>query len=170
METAKCIEGRISVRKYLPFVMPQNDIDKILKAGLEAPSAMNRRPYEVIVNTDNAFWKEFAAVKPTCEIASTASLTVLVVGDSNKNPTSEFMIEDCSLVSQNMLLEAFDLGYGSLWAGIKFESDFYKKLIEYFKLPEGYIPVSLLIFGKAAEHKGHETERFEKAKIHLGKF
>ena len=60
METFTCIEERVSVRKYAKAEMPKEDIEKILKAGMEAPSAMNRRPYELIVNTDNAFWNDFA--------------------------------------------------------------------------------------------------------------
>ncbi|MCI1244872.1 MAG: nitroreductase family protein [Bacilli bacterium] len=171
METLKCIEGRQSVRKYVEAEIPQKDVDAILKAGLEAPSAMNRRPYELVVNVDNAFWRGFAKAKPTCDIAAEAALSVLVVGDSNKNPTPEFMIEDCSNVSQNILLAAYDLGYGSLWCGIKFGSDFYKELISYFKLPDGYMPVSLLIIGKAGERNvAQDRDRFEKAKIHYGRF
>ena len=73
-------------------------------------------------------------------------------------------------MSENILLAATELGYGSLWAGIKFDSDFFKKLISYFNLPAGYLPISLLIVGKPGEHKGHEQNRYEKAKIHLGKF
>jgi nitroreductase len=171
METLKCIESRVSIRKYAKMdEMGKEDITTILKAGMEAPSAMNRRPYELLVNTDNGFWKDFVAEKPTCSIAATAALTILVIGDSNKNPTNEFMIEDAAVVSENMLLAATELGYGSLWAGIKFDSDFYKKIISYFKLPAGYMPVSLLIFGKAGEKKGHEQNRYEKSKIHFGKF
>lgn len=170
MDTLHCIEGRVSVRKYEKAEMPKKDIDAILKAGMEAPSAMNRRPYELLVNTDNAFWAGFAKVKPTCLIAAESSLTILVIGDSNTNPTAEFMVEDCSNVSENMLLAAYALGYGSLWAGIKFDSDFYKAIIEHFRLPEGYMPVSLVIIGKAAENKGHDASRFDKDKIHYGKY
>lgn len=167
METLKCIEKRISIRQYLPCKMKEEDIRAILKAGFEAPSAMNRRPYEFIVNVDNAFWKNFAKEKTTCAIASKASLTILVVGDSNKNPTMEFLIEDAATVSENMLLAATDLGYASLWAGIKFDSDFYHKLIREFSLPEGYLPISLLIFGKAKETK-QQIDRFDQTKIHYG--
>ena len=170
METLKCLEGRISTRKYANGELSKEEIMAILKAGMEAPSAMNRRPYQLIVNTDNAFWKDFEKVKPTCGIAATAPLTILVVGDSNKNPTFEFLVEDCSTVSQNILLAATDLGYGSLWCGIKFDSDFSKQLIEYFQLPSGFLPISLLLIGKAGEKKNHDQNRFEKSKIHFGKF
>jgi nitroreductase len=170
MDTLDAISGRISVRKYADFVMPKEDIETILKAGLEAPSAMNRRPYELIVNTDNAFWKEFLKAKPTAAILATSSLTIVVVGDSNKNPTNEFLVEDASCVSENMLLAARALGYGSLWAGVKWDSDFAKQLTHYFRLPDGYLPIAVLCFGKAAEKVSHDKDRFEQEKIHYGKF
>lgn len=169
MDALEMLAERQSIRKYEKYEMPQKDIDAILEAGFEAPSAMNRRPYEFIVNTDNAFWKQFSALKPTCEIMATASLTVLIVGDSNKNPTEEFLTEDCSCCSENMLLAARALGYGSLWAGIKWHSEFYDALIKYFNLPDGYLPISALMFGKMGEKKV-QTVRYDAKKIHLGKF
>ncbi len=168
MDALECIEKRTSIRAYDEFKMSEEDIKKILKAGFEAPSAMNRRPYEFIVNTDNAFWKDYEKEKPTCLTAASASLTVLIVGDSNKTSTQEFLVEDCSAITENMLLAATALGYGSLWAGIRFGSDFYNRLIKDFTLPEGYMPISLLIFGKGKENKS-QPDRYEEAKIHCGR-
>lgn len=169
METLDCIEKRISIRKFSAHKMNEEEIHQIIKAAMEAPSAMNRRPYELIVNTENAFWESFKDVKPTCSIAAASSLTILVIGDSNTNPTNEFLIEDAAALSENALLAATELGYGSLWAGIKWDSDFQKRLVSYFKLPDGYIPVSLLIIGKADERKS-QVDRFDKKKIHYGKW
>jgi nitroreductase len=169
MEALDCMAKRISIRKFEAAKMSEDDIKAILKAGFEAPSAMNRRPYEFIVNTANAFWHELAPFKPTCDIMVNASLTILIVGDSNKNPTNEFLIEDCSCCAENMLLAAKALGYDSLWAGIKWQSDFYSHLISYFHLPEGFIPVTVLSFGKPGEKKV-QVDRYDEKKVHLGKF
>jgi nitroreductase len=169
MEALECLAKRISIRKFEAAKMSEAEIKKILTAGFEAPSAMNRRPYEFIVNTDNAFWHELAPFKPTCDIMKDASLTVLIVGDSNKNPTNEFLIEDCSCCAENMLLAAKALGYDSLWAGIKWQSDFYNHLIAYFHLPDGFIPVTVLSFGKPGEKKV-QVERYDEKKVHHGKF
>jgi nitroreductase len=169
MDGIEMISKRISMRKYSPYKLKESEIKTILNAGFEAPSAMGRRPYEFIVNTDNAFWKEFSSLKPTCDIMATSSLTILVVGDSNKNPTEEFMVEDCSVCAENMLLAAKALGYDSLWAGIKFHSEFYDALIHHFGLPDGFVPVAALSFGKGAEKKV-QIDRYDEKKIHYGKF
>lgn len=168
MDALECIELRGSIRKYEKSTMPQEDIKKILKAGFEAPSAMNRRPYELIVNTDNEFLLEFEKEKPTCKIMAPTPLSVLIVGNSNAQPTDEFLLEDCSCVAENMLLAAKALGYESLWGGIKWHSEFWDKLIEYFGLPDGYYPIALLCFGKADAKK--QVDRYDEKKIHFGKF
>jgi nitroreductase len=169
MDALDCIAMRISVRKYDKKIMSQEEMKAILKAGMEAPSASNRRPYEFIVNAENDFWKDFVLEKPTCEIMRQASLTIVIVGDSNKNPTPEFLYEDCSATAENMLLAAQALGYGSLWAGVRSESDFAKKLIAYFALPSGDLPIAVLMFGQPSEKKA-QVDRYDEKKIHFGKF
>ncbi len=169
METLECLAKRASIRKYRKAILPEEDVHAILNAGFEAPSASNRRPYELVVNSDNDFWQEFVKEKATCEIIRNAGLTVLVVADPSKNPAKEFDYEDCSLVAENMLLAATALGYGSLWLGIPEKSAFSDKLTSYFHLPKGDFPVALLAFGAAAEEK-KQPNRFDPAKIHYGKF
>ncbi len=168
METLECIRKRKSSRRYIDYKMSEKDIHDILEAGFNAPSAMNRRPYELIVNTDNAFWEDYKKEKPTMEIAKNASLTIIVVGDSNKNPTMEFLIEDASAVAENMLLAATSLGYASLWAGVKMDSDFAKRLGKDFNLPDGYLPIAVLIIGKSDDKKV-QLDRYDPKKIHKGK-
>jgi nitroreductase len=170
MDVLECIETRTSIRRYSPVgPMPEADVKKILTAGFEAPSAMNRRPYELIINTDNSFWSKFEEAKPNSSFVKDASLTVLVVGDLSKNPSIEFLLEDCSLVAENMLLAATALGYGSLWLGVKFKTPFASKLNSYFHLPKGFVPVAFLVFGVPAEKSYHDN-RYDESKIHYGKF
>ncbi|MFA6613843.1 MAG: nitroreductase family protein, partial [Endomicrobiia bacterium] len=46
------ILNRKSVRKYTDQKVEQDKIDTIIKAGMAAPSAMNKQPWEFIVITD----------------------------------------------------------------------------------------------------------------------
>lgn len=169
MDALECIEQRISMRKFKSSEMKDEEVEAIIKAGFAAPSAMNKRPYELIINRENDFWKDFSDVKPTCEIARNCPLTILIVGDATKQPFQEFMIEDCATVAQNMLLAAKAYGYDSLWAGVKFDSEFFNKLIGYFQLPKGFYPIAMLMFGKGLEQK-KQVDRYDESKIHLGKF
>ena len=45
----KEIYQRRSIRKYTEKEISKEDIEKLLKAGMNAPSAHNKKPYQLIV-------------------------------------------------------------------------------------------------------------------------
>jgi nitroreductase len=52
MDTLKAISTRASIRKFKPDPVKPEDLKAILKAGMEAPSAVNKRPYAFVTITD----------------------------------------------------------------------------------------------------------------------
>ena len=53
MELIEAIKSRRSIRQYEEgFVIPFEDLKKIIEAGMYAPSAMRRMPWEFLVITD----------------------------------------------------------------------------------------------------------------------
>jgi nitroreductase len=52
METIAAIENRRSIRKFLGKEIDKNIIEKIIEAGILAPSAKNRQPWKYIVVTE----------------------------------------------------------------------------------------------------------------------
>jgi len=57
-DVMKLIKSRRSIRVYKDKKIPKNIIEKILEAGIWAPSAMNKQPWEFIVITDKALIAE----------------------------------------------------------------------------------------------------------------
>jgi nitroreductase len=129
METEKAILGRRSVREYLDKPVPHDVVEKILKAGAMAPSAMGVHPCRFIVISDRKLIREisdkvkeklgaigmrFAERMKLKEdvIFYDAPLLVLIVADK-----SEWALTDCALAAQNMFLRAYDLGLGSCFIG-----------------------------------------------------
>ncbi len=51
-ELDKCISGRRSIRKYQDKPVPKEVVDKILNAGVWAPSGMNGQPWRFVVIQD----------------------------------------------------------------------------------------------------------------------
>lgn len=49
MDTFEAISGRRSIRKFHSDPIPRADIEKILLAGTQAPSAKNRQPWRFVV-------------------------------------------------------------------------------------------------------------------------
>jgi nitroreductase len=131
MEVEKAILGRRSVREYEKKDIPQELIDKILKAGAMAPSAMHREPCRFIVITNRKKIKELsdkvkdkagalgmgARLLERIKISEdvifyNAPLLILIVADTHK-----WAATDCSLAAQNMFLQAYELGIGSCFIG-----------------------------------------------------
>jgi nitroreductase len=131
METEKAILGRRSVREYQDKPVPNEAVEKILKAGAMAPSAMGVHPCRFIVIGDRKLIREISdkvkarmgALGLGMRLAERmklredvifydAPLLVLVVADK-----SDWASVDCSLAAQNMFLRAYDLGLGSCFMG-----------------------------------------------------
>lgn len=49
METLECIKARRSIRKYEDKPVPRELLEKILQAGIAAPSSKNRQPWRFVV-------------------------------------------------------------------------------------------------------------------------
>lgn len=53
----------------------------------------------------------------------------MVCGDKNIQGIKEYLRDDCSAATQNMLLCIHGLGLGGVWCGVTPNSDWYKLLI-----------------------------------------
>ncbi|MEJ2127043.1 MAG: nitroreductase family protein [Candidatus Bathyarchaeota archaeon] len=51
MSVIEVISSRRSIRKYENKQIPKQDLDQILEAGRQSPSAMNKQPYRFVVVT-----------------------------------------------------------------------------------------------------------------------
>jgi len=49
MELDACIKGRRSIRRYEEKPVPKEIIEKLLNAGISAPSGMNLQPWRFVV-------------------------------------------------------------------------------------------------------------------------
>jgi len=136
MEIEQAILGRRAVREYLNKPVPEEIIEKILKAGAMAPSAMGRQPCRFIVITDKKKIRELSdAVKAKAGVIGagaklfeqlrvkedvifySAPLLVLIAADKNDPRGVDWSAVDCSLAAQNMMLQAYSLGIGSCYIG-----------------------------------------------------
>lgn len=144
----KAIMNRRSIRKYKSQPVPKEMIEKILKAGILAPSSKNRQPWKFIIVTGNAkvdalkqmekglerekvdpFLPESAKylqnAEATLEIMKTAPVIIFIINPLAADmkellSTDKRISEICNAQSigaaiENMILEATELGLGTLW-------------------------------------------------------
>lgn len=83
MNTSEVIRARRSIRKYKEnFVIPQKDIETMLEAAMMAPSACNTRPWEFIVVENPAIKEQIIEISPHTSMLHTASLAIVVCGQT----------------------------------------------------------------------------------------
>lgn len=121
MNTLETIHSRRSIRKYKKgAVIPKEDLKQILKAAMMAPSACNTRPWEFVVVEDPKRLEEIMAVHPYSSMLKTASLAIIVCAkpELQDGICPGYFPEDCGAATQNILLAATELGYGTCWCGV----------------------------------------------------
>lgn len=113
MELLKLLQRRRSIRKYTDEHISDETLEKILQAGLLAPSSRAIYPVELVAVRD----KEMLRGLSECKAAGAAMLknadaAIVVIGDTAK---SDAWIEDCSITMTLMMLEATEQGVGNCW-------------------------------------------------------
>ena len=130
MDTIENMLTRVSVKKYKPDAVPREMIDKIIEAGLQAPSGLNKQSPIILAVTNKAIRDELSYINAGKDPFKRAdpfygAPVVLVVLADKSVPT---YVYDGSLVMENMLLAAHALGLGGCWI---------HRAKETFELPEG---------------------------------
>ncbi len=144
------IMTRASVRSYQDKPVEDEKIEKLLRAGMAAPSAVNRQPWHFIVVRDKATLKTIAEATPNARMAADAPLAIVVCGDMDKeedDPVREFWSQDASAATENILLAAHGMGLGAVWTGTFPDGKRCEAVSEILKLPKHIIPFCTIVIG-----------------------
>ena len=141
---------RTSVRSYLDKSIEEDKIEKLLRAGMAAPTAVNKQPWHFVVVTDKSLLQKLAKANPYAEMVARAPLAIVVCGDMTKaldGNAREFWVQDCSAASENILLAATGLGLGAVWTGTYPSEERCAAVSEVLGLPETLIPLNTIVIG-----------------------
>ena len=104
------IATRKSVRKFDPLrKVDDATVEKILRAAMAAPSALDKRPWEFVVVRDPKQLAAIANKLPNSRVGNGAPLAIVVCGTTDNGIPGngkECWIHDCSAASMNLLLAA----------------------------------------------------------------
>ena len=167
------IASRTSIRKFDPSKpVSDADIEKLLKAGMSAPSAMDRRPWEFIVVRDKAKLAALGSRLPYSRCGNGAQVAIVVCGNLDNGLPGrgkEYWIHDCSAATMNILLAAKGLGLGAVWTGVYPGEDRVAVVREVLSIPEGYAPLNVIPLGYPAENPTPKN-KWNPAKIHTDRW
>ena len=119
MELFEAIIARHCFRgAFKPEPVPQDDLRKIVQAGLDAPSGRNSQTTQFVIVDDPEIVKAINGMSGANGAQKSAPAFILCITDVNPDCTSDemtFKVEDVSAAVQNMLLALTALGYASVW-------------------------------------------------------
>ena len=139
MELFETINNRFSNRKYLDKQISDDDLNKILKAGMQAP--VGRGKYEdmyitVIQNKD--LLDEISNLTDRSVFYSAPTLVIISARDDGHGLDKE----NSACVAMNMLLAATAVGLGSIYLNLVIGLiKEHKDVLDKLNLPEGFVPI-----------------------------
>lgn len=145
MDLIELMKNRYSVRSFLPEPVPKEKVEKIIEAGLAAPTAHNNQPQKImVVQSDEGLQR----LRKCTECHYGAPLAFIVCCDTalcwkRSYDGKKSADVDASIVASHMMLEAQSLGVGSTWV-MYFIPEAVKTE---FALPAGIEPVAILVMG-----------------------
>ncbi|WP_425446516.1 nitroreductase family protein [Dethiothermospora halolimnae] len=159
-QVLKAIKNRRSTRKYKEDQITEEELQTILEAGIQAPTANNLQPWHFTVIQDKDMInhisdksKEIMVKSDNEKISNMGKSPVNIFYDaptiiivSGKEDVSSSLV-DCSAAIENMLIASESMGLGTVWIGlIRFFFTLTDE-VEKLNLPEGYKPFYAVSIG-----------------------
>ncbi len=166
------IHARKSVRQYTGVPATKEELMTVLKAGMAAPTAMDKRPWAFVVITQKEMLAKLSEGMPYSKMIVPAGAAIVVCGDVTKalpGQAQEFWIQDCSAASENILLAAEAIGLGAVWTGVYPSDERVLFVRQALGLPENIIPLNIIAIGNPVGAE-KPKDKFDPGNIHWEKW
>ena len=166
-EALDVIYTRRSVRSFNGDAVVREDLIKILRAGMSAPSAVNVQPWAFIVVTDRKTLDELCDRLPYAKMLDKAGAAIVVCGVPDKDAvySGKYWVMDCSAATENVLLAAHALGLGAVWTAVHPDEEKVRNVRKILAVPQTIIPLNVIPIGVPAG-KGAVIDKFREENIH----
>lgn len=149
------IATRTSIRDYEARPVEKEKVEKMLRAAMAAPTAMNKQPWHFVVVDQRSVLDSLADANPNAKMLLKAPLAIVVCGDMNKvieGGGRDFWIQDASAATENLLLAAHAMGLGAVWTGAYPSEERSKAISATLSLPDNLVPLNMIVIGYPVEH------------------
>jgi nitroreductase len=166
-DTFSVIHSRKSVRSFTGAPVSMTDLDKIIRAGMAAPTAVNLQPWSFVVVTKREKLDELAAGLPYAKMLSKAGAAIILCTEPDKayEKSRDFAIIDASLAGENILLAIEALGLGGVWTAAYPHADRMKHVRIVLNIPQEVIPLSVIPIG-VPTGGDKPKDKYKKEKVH----
>lgn len=166
---------RKSVRHFTGEKVSAEQVEQLLRAGMAAPSAVNKQPWAFIVVDDAELIKQLGDSLPSSRMGNNAALGIIPCGDFNnalEGKGRDFWVQDCSAATENILLAAHSMGLGAVWTALTVTSEDDErtdKARRILNIPEHLHPLCIITIGVPAEDP-EPKDKWDTNKIFYNRF
>lgn len=135
---------RASVRKFQDKAVEAEKVEKMLRAAMAAPTAVDKRPWHFVVVNEREVLDQLGGM------LKRAPLGIVICGNMQKaldGDGREFWVQDVSAATENLLLAAHALGLGAVWTGAYPIKRRCEEISKVLNLPEYIIPLDIVVIG-----------------------
>ena len=165
------INTRRSIREYQDKDVSDEDILKIIKAGMQAPgSRLNAEPWEFVVIKNKETLEKLGEIKPRVKNAPVA---IVLVANIERSFYKSVWQQDMGAAAENMLLEIVNLGLGGLWNGVAPDEERMIKIGEIIGIEDisNLKPYCIITVGyPAGGFENKFMDKFDEERIHYEKY
>ncbi len=161
--------ARRSIRKFEDTPVKRDILEEVIKAGMNAPSAMNQQPWQFVIMEDRSCHQRILEVHPNAVPLTAAPVGLLVCGDLSRETAKGYWSIDCAAATENMLLKITELGLGGCWLGIYPRQQRVDALRDIIGAPEHIVPFALIAMGYPDESKGPK-DIFDPERVHADRW
>lgn len=148
------IATRTSIRDYEARPVEKEKIEKMLRAAMAAPTAMNKQPWHFVVVDQRNVLDALAGANPYAKMLKKAPLAIVVCGNTDKmieGGGRDFWIQDASAATENLLLAAHAMGLGAVWTSAYPSEERCISISKVLSLSDNLIPLNMIVVGYPAE-------------------
>ncbi|OGS36793.1 MAG: NAD(P)H nitroreductase [Elusimicrobia bacterium RIFOXYB2_FULL_49_7] len=149
-DTMKTILSRKSVRNYTGKQLSKKQFDDLIRAGMAAPTAADKRPWAFIAITSKETLLKLSETLVYGKMLKGAGGAIVVCGVPQKSFSGVeqgYWIQDCSAATENILLAAESMGLGAVWLGIYPVPERVEALRSALGIPKDIIPLNVISIG-----------------------
>lgn len=168
------LSNRRSTRRFKAQDLTPEQVTTLLQAALKAPSSKGKKAWQFVVVEDKEMLQKLSLCKEHgAQFIAGSAIAIVVLGDCLQ---SDAWIEDTTIASVLMQLQAEDLGLGSCWCQVNKRetadeadsADYVRQLLD---IPYQMEVLSIIAFGyKDETKKPIADESLAWEKVHIDKF
>jgi len=152
MDMLELIKTRRSIRTFTEKAVDDTMVDRIIEAGVWAPSGLNNQPWRFAIMRDTELKREISRLTHYSKVVLSANVLIAVFLDTASSYDRTKDVQAIGACIQNMLLYIHSEGLGAVWLGEILKSK--EMLLRIIDGPRDFELMAVIALGHAASKGG----------------